>query len=74
VALVGYTNSGKSALMNRILALTEKEEKTVYSCEVQAAEKSVAYTLENAQKKAFPKLAKEIEEAVKKDLGSFFKL
>lgn len=30
VVLVGYTNSGKSALMNRILALTEKEEKTVF--------------------------------------------
>ena len=30
VALVGYSNSGKSALMNRILALTEKEEKTVF--------------------------------------------
>ena len=26
VALVGYTNSGKSALMNRILAKTEKNE------------------------------------------------
>ena len=30
VALVGYTNSGKSALMNRLLMLTEKEEKTVF--------------------------------------------
>ena len=30
VALVGYTNSGKSALMNRILTMTEKEEKTVF--------------------------------------------
>ena len=30
VALVGYTNSGKSALMNQILRLTEKEEKTVF--------------------------------------------
>ena len=30
VALVGYTNSGKSALMNRILSMTEKEEKTVF--------------------------------------------
>ncbi len=30
VALVGYTNSGKSALMNKILELTEKEEKTVF--------------------------------------------
>ena len=30
VALVGYTNSGKSALMNRLLTMTEKEEKTVF--------------------------------------------
>lgn len=30
VALVGYTNSGKSALMNRILSITEREEKTVF--------------------------------------------
>ncbi len=29
VALVGYTNSGKSALMNRLLSVTDKEEKTV---------------------------------------------
>ena len=29
VALVGYTNSGKSAMMNRLLTLTDKEEKTV---------------------------------------------
>ncbi len=30
VALVGYTNSGKSALMNRLLSLCDKEEKTVF--------------------------------------------
>ncbi len=30
VALVGYTNSGKSALMNRILSTTEKDEKSVF--------------------------------------------
>ena len=30
VALVGYTNSGKSALMNRILSKTDKEEKQVF--------------------------------------------
>ena len=30
VALVGYTNSGKSALMNRLMTLTEKDEKTVF--------------------------------------------
>lgn len=28
-ALVGYTNSGKSALMNRLLSMTDKEEKSV---------------------------------------------
>lgn len=31
VALMGYTNSGKSALMNKLLEVTEKEEKTVKS-------------------------------------------
>lgn len=30
VALVGYTNSGKSALMNRIMKMTEKEDKSVF--------------------------------------------
>jgi GTP-binding protein HflX len=30
VALVGYTNSGKSAIMNRLLQLTEKEDKSVF--------------------------------------------
>lgn len=30
VALVGYTNSGKSAIMNRILSMADKEEKTVF--------------------------------------------
>lgn len=53
------------------LKIQNIEEKTVYSCEVQSAEKSVAYTLENAQKKAFPKLTRE---TVKKDLSSFLKL
>jgi GTP-binding protein HflX len=30
VALVGYTNSGKSAIMNRILRMTENEDKSVF--------------------------------------------
>lgn len=30
VALVGYTNSGKSAIMNRMLSLSEKEDKAVF--------------------------------------------
>jgi GTP-binding protein HflX len=44
VALVGYTNSGKSALMNRILQMTEKEEK-------QVLEKDMLFaTLDTAQR------------------------
>ena len=31
VALMGYTNSGKSAIMNRLLELSEREDKTVAS-------------------------------------------
>lgn len=31
VALVGYTNSGKSAIMNRLLAMSEKDDKMVRS-------------------------------------------
>ncbi len=44
VALVGYTNSGKSALMNRLLQLTEKEEKSVFEKDMLFA------TLDTAQR------------------------
>ncbi|MDF2654307.1 MAG: hflX [Bacillota bacterium] len=44
VALVGYTNAGKSALMNRLLALTEKEEKSVFEKDMLFA------TLDTAQR------------------------
>lgn len=30
VALVGYTNSGKSAIMNRMMAMTDREDKAVF--------------------------------------------
>lgn len=43
-ALVGYTNSGKSALMNRFLKLTEKEEKSVFEEDILFA------TLDTAQR------------------------
>lgn len=44
VALVGYTNSGKSALMNRMLSLSEKEDKSV-------GEKDMLFaTLDTAQR------------------------
>ncbi len=44
VALVGYTNSGKSALMNRLLQMTEKEEKNVFEKDMLFA------TLDTAQR------------------------
>ena len=44
VALVGYTNSGKSALMNRLLLMTDKEEKNVYEKDMLFA------TLDTAQR------------------------
>ena len=44
VALVGYTNSGKSALMNRLLQITEKEEKSVFEKDMLFA------TLDTAQR------------------------
>lgn len=44
VALVGYTNSGKSALMNRLLQITDKEEKRVFEKDMLFA------TLDTAQR------------------------
>ncbi len=43
-ALVGYTNAGKSSIMNRLLALSEKEEKQVYEKDMLFA------TLDTAQR------------------------
>ncbi|WP_419823518.1 GTPase HflX [Anoxybacterium hadale] len=44
VALVGYTNAGKSALMNRLLSFTDKEEKSVFEKDMLFA------TLDTAQR------------------------
>lgn len=44
VALVGYTNSGKSALMNRLLQMTDKDDKTVLEKDILFA------TLDTAQR------------------------
>ena len=44
VAIVGYTNSGKSALMNKLLELVEKQEKSVSSKDILFA------TLDTAQR------------------------
>jgi len=44
VALVGYTNSGKSAIMNKLLEMTEKSEKAVFE------ENMLFATLDTAQR------------------------
>ena len=54
------------------LKITSKGGKTVYSQEVKVAQKTIAYTLENAQKKAFPILAEEVDKAVSAGLSKKF--
>lgn len=44
VALVGYTNSGKSAIMNRLMSITDKDEKMVFEKDMLFA------TLDTAQR------------------------
>lgn len=56
------------------LKILNGEEKSVYSYEILAGEKALGYTLGSAQKKIYPKLSKELEDAVEKDLSSVFKL
>lgn len=56
------------------IKIVSKNEKTVFSYEVFSNEKTVSYTLENAQKKAYPKLAEEIKAALKHEFENAFKL
>lgn len=48
--------------------------RAVYSCETTAGERTVSYTLDGARKKAYPKLAQKIKDAIQKDLDYAFKL
>ena len=48
-----------------IVSIKSSEGKAVFSYEAKMMEKTVAYSLENAQKKAFPKLAEKINEEIK---------
>ena len=57
------------------LKLTGKETgQTVFSFEAESKEKTVSYTLENAKKKAYPKLAWELKAEIKNNLGTAFAL
>ena len=48
-----------------IVSIKSREGKAVFSYEAKMMEKTVAYSLENAQKKAFPKLSKKINVEIK---------
>jgi len=56
------------------IKIVSKDDKTVFSYEEVSQEKTVSYTLENAQKKAYPKLAEGIKAALKNEFENAFKL
>ena len=56
------------------IKIVSKNDKTVFSYEEFSNEKTVSYTLENAQKKAYPKLAEEIKADLKNEFENAFKL
>lgn len=56
------------------LKIVSKDGKTVYSLQQVAGEKSIGYSLESAQKKSYPKLSKELQEAIKQNLSGLSNL
>lgn len=52
------------------LEIINKDGKSVYSFKYKSEEKTVSYTLEGAQKKAFPSVAEQLEKLLSKDIGS----
>lgn len=53
------------------LKITSKGGKTVFANQCKVEQKTIAYTLENAQKKAYPILAKEAEKAINAELSQY---
>ena len=51
------------------LKINGKDGKTVFVSQCKAEQKSIAYTLENAQKKAYPILSKEAEKSISEELN-----
>ena len=51
-----------------IITITGNSNKSVFSYNYKTEEKTIAYTLENAQKKAFPKAAEEIKVSLRESL------
>ena len=56
------------------IKIVSKNDKTVFSYEEFSNEKTVSYTLENAQKKAYPKLTAQIKAVLKNEFENAFKL
>lgn len=56
------------------IKIMSKNDKTVFSYEDVSQERTVSYTLVNAQKKAYPKLAEAIKVVLKKEFEDTFKL
>lgn len=54
------------------MKITTKDGKTVYSHQTKVSAKTVAYTLENAQKKSYPLLAERASKAVLQELSELF--
>lgn len=54
------------------IKITTKDGKTVYSHQTKVSAKTVAYTIENAQKKSYPILAEQSEKAVSQELSELF--
>lgn len=55
------------------LKIMGKGGNAIYSYEAAASEKTMAYTIENAKKRVYPKLAQEVESALQKDLDALSK-
>lgn len=56
------------------IKISSKKAKTVFSYEIIASEKSIGYTIETAQKKAYPKLTEEIKKALNEKFSTSFSL
>lgn len=54
------------------IKIISKAGKTVFANQCKVEQKSIAYSLENAQKKAYPILAKEADEVIEAELKKFF--
>ena len=65
-------NDPISIYPNLDLKIESKSGKTIYATEVKVTQKSVSYTLENAQKKAFPILAEDSEKTISAELSEKF--